>query len=286
MEVQLGYYKKCAETLAAVKSQWPYNTRPLETNSSIIPKNEFVGRQRSQSRPQAHAYTSPYPEDRTPSPDAPRPIISTKFKSSTIPLMQGSSAPQVALRRVQTDTPPRPNSTNGSQKRKTMRVDHAFDAESDSEMSFLPGETVAVIEEVDAGWFMGEVIGSEGTRRGLFPATYCSVVEEFTRRPAPTKPLVSPVKVSSVRTSPSQEDDLTKRLGYVRNATLPPQTITTTKKKFPPPPPPPPAPRGSKPTVSSLPASETQCRECGCNEFRLNVFKKDNSCNNCFHVHM
>ena len=73
-----------------------------------------------------------------------------------------------------------------------MRVDHAFDAESDSEMSIVPGELVNVLDEVDAGWFIGEIVGEE-QRTGMFPSTYCTVVEAPpTRRPALKPP--SPTK--------------------------------------------------------------------------------------------
>ena len=59
--------------------------------------------------------------------------------------------------------------------------------------------------------------------------------------------------------------------------------VAVGKKK---PPPPPPVLRGSKPiSTGVVGGGEVKCRECGCDEFRANVFKKG-SCNNCFHVHI
>lgn len=172
-----------------------------------------------------------------------------------------------------------------------MRVDHSFDAESDSEMSIVPGELVNVLEEVDAGWFIGEIVGDEH-RTGMFPSTYCTIVEPSpTRRTAPKPP--SPTK--SEGDAFGDLDDQLASLS-VRRGTAPPRptvsrsktavvqaSATAAAKKKPPPPPP--TSRGTKSTSSSTTAADSKCRECGCQEFRANVFKKG-SCNNCFHVHV
>ena len=174
-----------------------------------------------------------------------------------------------------------------------MRVDHAFDAESDSEMSIVPGELVNVIEEVDAGWFIGEIVGDE-QRTGMFPSTYCTVVESAPRRtvlkpPSPTKSegdifgdLDDQVATLSVR----RGTNVQPRPGVPRSKSLgtPASATAAAKRK---PPPPPPTPRGTKPASSATTAvaADSKCRECGCEEFRANVFKRG-SCNNCFHVHV
>jgi Variant SH3 domain len=160
-----------------------------------------------------------------------------------------------------------------------MRVDHSFEAESDSEISINVGELIHVLEEIDPGWFIGEVIGDE-YRSGMFPATYCSVVETPAplRKPKPPSPTKEDGGGNSGRPSPAR---MTSSSSSV--------TTTTTKKK----PPPPPVSRGSRNAVGSTTASgsgsgtggDVRCRECGCDEFRANVFKKG-SCNNCFHVHV
>jgi SH3 domain len=231
----------------------------------------------------------------------PRPTISTKYKSSSSPL-----PPATHLRRTQTDTaailPPRPSS-NGSKKRKMMRVEYPFDAESDSEMSIVPGEIVAVIEEVDAGWFIGEVVGSE-FRQGMFPATYCVVIPTESAGSVPgvrRTTTLKPPSPSSLKSEDSLDDQvagLSLRRPATVGATRPGiagRSVSTSgspagKKKAPPPP----VSRGSKPglttttttgSAASSVAGEVRCRECGCDEFRANVFKKG-SCNNCFHVHV
>jgi hypothetical protein len=187
------------------------------------------------------------------------------------------STPTTALRRVNTESavlPPRPSPSNGTSKRKVMRADHAFDAESDSELSIYPGDKITVIEEIDPGWYLGEISDVDGTRQGLFPVTYCSVIEE--RRPPPAKPSTP----SPTREVP-EEIPLRPKLGS-RSVSASPVPSSGMKKK----PPPPPVPRGSKPLATSgVTNLNVACRECGCDEFRANVFKKG-SCNNCFHVHV
>jgi SH3 domain len=173
-----------------------------------------------------------------------------------------------------------------------MRVDHAFDAESDSEISIQPGELISVLEEVDAGWFIGEIVGDEARRTGMFPSTYCTLVEMAGRRPPkPPSPggksdsssvdLEEQVSQLSVRRSSLIIRPVVGRSQTVGGTVSPtPSNIAMAKKKAPPPPP---VSRGSKPSPVGG-ATEGKCRECGCVEFRANVFKRG-SCNNCFHVH-
>ena len=172
-----------------------------------------------------------------------------------------------------------------------MRVDHAFDAESDSEMSIVPGELVNVIEEVDPGWFIGEIVGDE-QRTGMFPSTYCTVVEASPTRRTALKP---PSPTKSEGDGFGDLDDQLASLS-VRRGTVQPRPIVPRSKSSGPsasataaakkkPPPPPPTLRGTKPASSATTAADSKCRECGCEEFRANVFKRG-SCNNCFHVHV
>jgi len=165
-----------------------------------------------------------------------------------------------------------------------------------------------VLEEVDSGWFIGEVLGEEG-RFGMFPATYCSVVEQPRRMlkpPSPEKDGKGGDKGDKGDVFTDMEEQVSllslRRPATVGFRAVSGRTASSTsiitpvatpgKKK----PPPPPVSRGSKPisttgSSSTIAASTTtagndsKCHECGCNEFQANVFKKG-SCNNCFHVHV
>jgi len=312
----------------------------LSIADKLIPRtlpSSQITRSRSRSTAQAHAYTPDITEEPVQI-DVPRPVISTKYKNTTsssksspvhgnnTSFLPAQAMPSSAvhptafnptsmptIRRAQTDSsflPPRPHS-NGRQKRKLMRVEYAFEAESDSEMSISPGETVSVIEEVDPGWFIGEIVGDE-SRQGMFPATYCTVIDQ-TPGASPMRGEAPAVRRSLKPPSPTKDDDLDEQVSQLslrrpattgggaspggtgagrpsigRAVTASPTPAPATGKKKPPPP----APRGSKPmssgsasTASTNTAVDTKCRECGCDEFRANVFKKG-SCNNCFHVHI
>jgi hypothetical protein len=188
-----------------------------------------------------------------------------------------------------------------------MKVEYAFEAEADGEMSISVGDLISVLEEVDSGWFIGEITGEEG-RHGMFPATYCSIVEQPRRTLKPPSPgkdgkggekgdvfteMEEQVSLLSLR-RPATVGVRPVSGRSVSSTTITP-VVTPGKKKAPPPP----VSRGSKPisttgstgSSSTIAASTTtaggdlKCRECGCNEFRANVFKKG-SCNNCFHVHV
>jgi len=320
MEAQLEYYKKCTDLLITVKSFWPYTptsrfntlrSRPFLTRSTL-----------NKPRPRARApalYTTHLDQEEPASPPPPpeplRPVISTKYKSSASNRTSPPHATAPNLRRIQTDSvtvvhPPRPTHINGRSQKKVMRCDHGFDAESDSEMSIAPGDLISVIEEVDAGWFIGEIVGDEA-RTGMFPATYCTVIEPTVptvRRP-PLKP-PSPTARSDTSSLAGDLDDQVSNLSVRRASYVPPPAsrsgltrtqsantpasasvspnLAMAKKKAPRPPPPPPVSRGHKPAPAGVAAAgvanEGKCRECGCVEFRANVFKRG-SCNNCFHVH-
>jgi len=187
-----------------------------------------------------------------------------------------------------------------------MRADHTFDAESDSELSIYPGLRILVVEEIDPGWYLGEISDADGIRQGLFPATYCTVIEDPASlslnnnnnigsvggsvRRAPGKPpssSSSPTRetiLEDIPVVPRARPSLGGRSVSASSSLT--ASPTTARKK----PPPPPAPRGSKPTAGLTNSGNANggsmaCRECGCDEFRANVFKKG-SCNNCFHVHI
>jgi SH3 domain len=269
-----------------------------------------MNKPRARARAAAHAHAYAAEDEPTPAPPTPdpvRPVISTKYRTSPPP------TPSPSLRRIQTDPAAaavRPYQ-NGNRVKKVMRVEHAFDAESDSEMSIVPGELISVLEEVDAGWFIGEIVGDESRRQGMFPATYCSVVETISapalrRPPKPPSPTARS-DASSVSGGAGDLDDQISNLsirkggynsagtgsrpGVTRSQTASvaattlvggmstSPNIVMAKKKAPPPPP---VSRGNKPIPGFV--ADGKCRECGCIEFRANVFKKG-SCNNCFHVH-
>lgn len=191
-----------------------------------------------------------------------------------------------------------------------------YDATDEDELSIVKGDIIAVIEELDEGWWVGEQTNSSG-KRGMFPANYCKSCDP---------PVTTPVVAAAAPTYPSMPSVATAAvacLPYVRQTSVASISGGGSSSA------PPPRPTGAKPpstrpatattatpppiattianvtsAVSSsgptghayLPASIMSaqngppsssigpCSQCGCTEFSPNVFKKG-SCNNCFHKH-
>lgn len=58
--------------------------------------------------------------------------------------------------------------------RKLVRANYSFMAENANEISLQKGDTVTVVNEIDAGWWVGE--NQKNGETGLFPANYCEVI--------------------------------------------------------------------------------------------------------------
>ncbi|KAK9470576.1 SH3 domain-containing protein [Dipodascopsis tothii] len=80
-------------------------------------------------------------------------------------------------------TGPRPSLTP---RRKLVKCNFRYEAEAEDELSLDPGDIVAVLEEIDPGWWIGELVDSGSPpKTGLFPALYCAVVSE------PSAPIIT-----------------------------------------------------------------------------------------------
>lgn len=65
---------------------------------------------------------------------------------------------------------------------KQVRALYNFDATAEGELSFRKGDIVRIIEEIDEGWWEGELVDASGGRyEGMFPSNY---VEEIEQPPA------------------------------------------------------------------------------------------------------
>ncbi|ORY03015.1 BAR-domain-containing protein [Basidiobolus meristosporus CBS 931.73] len=196
--------------------------------------------------------------------------------------------------------------------RKQVRVLYGFDGESNDELSIRKGDIVTVLDEIDDGWWVGEIVDNSGKRVGIFPSNY--VEEIFVESNQQHPPL--PRRTTSNVAPAGRENGA----GMVNGPESEPSDVPT-RRRVPPPP-----RRGSQPNpTSSTPASRMasgnrvassapkqasppsrpaiakpqsrltgspfdeendmgSCNQCGCEEYIPNVFRKD-SCNNCFHRH-
>lgn len=65
-----------------------------------------------------------------------------------------------------------------------------FDGESLEELSFRAGDVITVVEEVDEGWWLGEVEHIGPKRRGIFPVNYTEEITAHRSPPTPARPVI------------------------------------------------------------------------------------------------
>jgi len=148
-----------------------------------------------------------------------------------------------------TKSMPPPPKKKPSSNRRVARVLYDYKADGDDEMTVKADELIYIIEEIDEGWWIGESV--DGRRKGMFPANYVEETEE-----------VPQVDTSEPEPEPEPPRRIAPASASVRGQ-----------------------PRMSMPTQSKTSSrAVAECRECGCDDFAANVFRKDN-CNNCFHRH-
>ncbi|KAF9584779.1 hypothetical protein BGW38_005216, partial [Lunasporangiospora selenospora] len=71
--------------------------------------------------------------------------------------------------------PPIPQSRGRAQKQ--VRALYNFDATAEGELSMQKGDIITIVEEIDEGWWEGELVDANGVRySGMFPSNYCEVV--------------------------------------------------------------------------------------------------------------
>ncbi|KAL7748572.1 hypothetical protein RI367_005983 [Sorochytrium milnesiophthora] len=247
----------------------------------------------------------------------PAPLSPHRTGSSNSYNSAGAIAPPPVPRRSRS---PDPVASPPLDTRKRVLAQYDFTAEGPDELSMAKGDVILVIEEIDEGWWIGELNG----QRGMFPANYTtpttvvSPTASLSRMPAtPAAPIdaaaasyASPIPPLSAFSSrqPSPERvpaSITSSAGSITSA---PVSRSVSSQALPKsasvgsylnrgPLPTSPRVGGSQnassaavnAALAAAPApapadSVGPCATCGCEEFVENVFKRG-QCNNCFHKH-
>ncbi|OLL24278.1 Meiotically up-regulated gene 137 protein [Neolecta irregularis DAH-3] len=307
MEAQLEYHTRCQSILQQLKNGW------VE-----VPKD--LGRGKTRSVHQAFTGARDDEDDD----DTPRPVIHSKLlaqdPSDPLCLQQLNITPRVS-RSTSAQNPSadssRPQSSSAepllrrtatepvlacsrpSGPKKFVKANFAFDAEANEELSLNVGDLIGVVDEVDPGWWIGEIVDNEGkptvpAKQGLFPANYCTPVPQPFYRAMPKLP---PRTVSDVFRDPesaspsaSSKDSAFESSSPSVRRESPVRTSTNTlskpavSKAVKASPPPPPISRAKKSSVLATRVDVGTCGECGCSDYQKDFFKKGR-CNNCFHEH-
>src|SRR5690349_14790909 len=82
--------------------------------------------------------------------------------------------------------------------KKQVRAVFDFDGESSEELSFRVGDIITVLEEIDEGWWNGEVTVANGSRRnGIFPVNYTEEISAPAPPSIPSRPTTAPRSYTS-----------------------------------------------------------------------------------------
>ncbi|KAG0085476.1 hypothetical protein BGZ93_008101 [Podila epicladia] len=79
--------------------------------------------------------------------------------------------------------PPPPPVLPTNTHQKQVRALYSFDATAEGELSIQKGDTIGIVEEIDEGWWIGELVDANGVRQeGMFPSNYCEEVTDSSSR--------------------------------------------------------------------------------------------------------
>lgn len=282
VDAEVEFFKKCLETVELLKVDLSnllpgiqYNSQKSTANSarrvpSSNPSSDELKAQRRShlsrsSKEELGMSESPrYPGGLSPSvgisPAASRQRtpISGVSRSTSSNSVIGKMAPPIPPQSLPYREPEPEPAT------KQVRVLFDFEAEGPGELTIQKGDIITVTNEIDEGWWEGEILDGSG-RAGMFPANYTEVIVASTTS-SPRKPIPLRPTLQSTYSSPvlgSNED-------RARLASLPSSQ-----------------PHSRKPSSSFSAANTTSvrnCIDCGCDEFAENHFKPG-VCRTCFHKH-
>lgn len=89
-----------------------------------------------------------------------------------------------------------------------MKAIYDFNGDNANELNLYVGDVVTVIEEIDDGWWMGELYDANGNKQqGLFPSNY---VEEMSPPPMPVRPVSGRSRSNSHYSQASDKQDITE----------------------------------------------------------------------------
>ncbi|KAI8327118.1 hypothetical protein EDC96DRAFT_532760 [Choanephora cucurbitarum] len=161
IEAQCTYHAQAKELLEAIKKNWGQGL-------SSDPR-EFMGNVMVRPSESTHPTAVPaasITEDMGP---AATPITTTSTSlASTIVPPPATATPSIPMEHPLSSTEAPPERQYSGEYEKYRKALFDFNGQNDDEISFKTGEIIAVINEIDKGWWLGEV----HSKRGIFPVNY------------------------------------------------------------------------------------------------------------------
>ncbi|KAI8146274.1 hypothetical protein BJV82DRAFT_601149 [Fennellomyces sp. T-0311] len=226
LEAQYLYYSRTAELLDGMRANWGQGGNPMGAKSVSVGRSATFSSATSTPRPYANAingnddyfgYSSEPSDTQTPARSPGNALASMQRRLST---RQGSAdslnvhpaGPRrvpsaTSIRSITSDRsasvrqpPPMPRRAqqSGPKRRKAL---FDFEGESLEELSFRAGDVITVVEEVDEGWWLGEVEHVGPKRRGIFPVNYTEELVGGRSPPMPARPSMA----AAIQEQPDEE---------------------------------------------------------------------------------
>lgn len=187
MEAQCTYHNQAKELFETIKNNWGQgaNSDSCDMMSKVMIRDDF----NTPSIPHPSTAAAAAVEDVssksrfTPNSLRQQSPVSSSSDDYNTSIYSGESAIHHTLpTRVPppTNLPSRQSSTHDFDKHRKALFD--FTGQNDDEISFKTGDIIAVIDEIDKGWWLGEV----HSKRGIFPVNY---TEDYDIHVQPLPPL-------------------------------------------------------------------------------------------------
>ncbi|KAF9114737.1 hypothetical protein BGX27_009961 [Mortierella sp. AM989] len=160
------------------------NTRKLARQNSQDPEDELSNHSDDQSSTQSIP-NGRQPFDRTPSTADLRRNNTSQHMNPELSRSMSHLTPNAAQARKNSGgsrsngfmAPPPPVPPSRGRQQKQVRALYTFDATAEGELSIQKGDIIRIVEEIDEGWWEGELVDANGTRHtGMFPSNYCEEV--------------------------------------------------------------------------------------------------------------
>ncbi|GAB5588690.1 hypothetical protein Unana1_03590 [Umbelopsis nana] len=208
LEAQLGFHKASAEVLERLQQSWrqgyePHPQEPVRpalrntisrssTTSGTLRRNTALST--SSEGDDSYGTEDPYSQRSSPyGTNGRRPSMRQGSQDNLHPTVRRQSSYSSTGRSEDSygtqgrpAPPPIPRSKPSSTKKQVKAI-YDFSGENANELNLCAGDVITVVEEIDQGWWMGEMYDANGVKQqGLFPSNY---VEEIAPPPMPVRPV-------------------------------------------------------------------------------------------------
>ncbi|KAI8997625.1 hypothetical protein BDB01DRAFT_771772 [Pilobolus umbonatus] len=198
LELQIEYFSQSLEELKRAKQDWEHDAPSINHVKSI----KMTALSRTSSDDSANYDDHFHDSANTRAQRIPRKNSSETTSARRVPSRNNSGLSdrnESGPTRIAPPILPRRQSQASSPPKNQRKAIYDFAGDNHDEISFQTGDIIQVIEEVDEGWWYGEI----GSRKGIFPVNYTEAVHT-TPPSMPSRPSMVP---SYIEEEEEEEED-------------------------------------------------------------------------------